>query len=119
MHSWCGHESRNQKHARPDDPDEMLAGFAQKHAATPSYFLTIKPYSSGKVNHFTGDFRIKNAERIDLLDNNCTVYYDNENSIGQFVTILSVNKTREMMGRCAPLFCCGRGLRPFYFGGDP
>ncbi len=50
-----------------------------------------------------------------LLDIFSLPLYNSFSYIGQFVTILSVNKTREQMGALRPLFVCGRGLRPFFF----
>ena len=42
--------------------------------------------------------------------------YNVHNFIGQFVTILSVNKTRELMGAVRPFFVGGgHALRPFLF----
>ena len=52
----------------------------------------------------------KNGEcNLDFL---LPLWYNTENFIGQFVTILSVNKTRETGWALCALFC-GRGLRPF------
>ena len=54
-----------------------------------------------------------------MLDKKDAKCYDTINQIGQFVTILSVNKTRDFDGRIAPILFCGRGLRPFFcFGGS-
>ena len=49
------------------------------------------------------------------LDKYGAVGYNALNCIGQFVTILSVNKTRKTDGRrCAHFFVDGCGLRPFF-----
>ena len=44
------------------------------------------------------------------LDKSCEKEYDNHNYIGQFVTILSVNKTRDFgWAQCAHFLLCGWG----------
>ena len=49
------------------------------------------------------------------LDFGDKLVYHSKNFIGQFVTILSVNKTRTLDGRFALIFYWdGRGLRPFF-----
>ena len=40
------------------------------------------------------------------LDKQVPTVYNSLNCIGQFVTILSVNKTREPMGTLCPFFVC-------------
>ena len=48
------------------------------------------------------------------LDRTPAEGYTLDNYIGQFATILSVNKTRGSMGRILPIFVFGCGLRPFF-----
>jgi len=40
------------------------------------------------------------------IDTEWKATYNKGKYIGQFVTILSVNKTRELMGAVCALFCC-------------
>ena len=48
-----------------------------------------------------------------LLDKKLSDRYNNQKSIGQFVTILSVNKTRELMGALRSFFVYGRSASFF------
>ena len=51
------------------------------------------------------------------IDKEKTVWYNAFNQIGQFVTILSVNKTRTFgWAQYALIFLDGCVLRPFFFG---
>lgn len=53
------------------------------------------------------------------IDTRFPVCYTLNNSIGQFVTLLSVNKTRLFVdGRSMRSFCFGCELRPFFFWRD-
>jgi hypothetical protein len=48
-----------------------------------------------------------------LLDKKLSDRYNSQKSIGQFVTILSVNKTRELMGALRSFFVYGRSASFF------
>jgi len=51
------------------------------------------------------------------IDTLAAAWYNKPNQIGQFVTILSVNKTKGIDGRSAPVFC-GHGCALFYLEGS-
>ena len=60
------------------------------------------------MTRFSQDYR-------ERLDNLIAVCYNTASFIGQFVTILSVNKTRELDGRYAPVLFLWARVCPFFY----
>ncbi len=75
------------------------------------YYITDREIRKGKGGIFYHTpIKFTKTSKIQPVDSRHSLRYTTNNSIGQFVTILSVNKTREEDGH----FVC-----PFFVGGIP